>query len=485
MSTAEQVSWREKWAYLLRKHPGTGAEPGVELNRSLSTWAVLFLAVGSVIGTGIFVILGVVVPLAGPAVVLSFVLAGIVCLLSGLSYAEVASTLPSSGSVYSYTFASVGEFAAWVVGWCLILEYGVGVAAVSVGWSEYLNEGLQQAFGWQIPAAWSSAPQEGGIVNLPAALLVLAMAAVVSFGVQESARVNMWLVLLKLGLIVMVLVITFSGFESANLSPFVPLGIAGVLAAAGKLIFAYAGFDAAAVAGAEAQNPRKAVPIAILGALSLITVIYTLVALAAVAARPWQEFEGDGGEAVLANLVVEVSGQPWTSEIISVGAIIAIISVVLALLYTLSRIIYTMSKDGLLPKPLGKVSAKRKTPVVATWSLAGFLALLAALVPLGELAAAISLGTLVAFALVNVSVLVLRRTRPDLPRLFTVPGGPVIPVTGILLNVVLIVTMPGTTWIAFSIWLVAGVILYFTYSRHRSVASVSETPAPLGSGQRD
>lgn len=476
MSTADEVSWREKWAYLFRQHPGTSADPQLELNRSLSTWAVLFLAVGSVIGTGIFVILGVVVPLAGPAVVVSFIIAGIVCLLSGLSYAEVASTLPSSGSVYSYTYASVGEFAAWVVGWCLILEYGVGVAAVSVGWSEYLNEGLQQAFGWQIPASLSSAPQEGGLFNLPAALLVLVMAAVVSFGVQESARVNTLLVLLKLVLIAMVLVITFSGFEAANLSPFVPLGVAGVLAAAGKLIFAYAGFDAAAVAGAEARDPRKAVPIAILGALSLITVIYTLVALAAVAARPWEEFEGTGGEAVLASLVVEVSGQPWTSEIISVGAIIAIISVVLALLYTLSRIIYTMSKDGLLPPFLGTVSPKRRTPVVATWALAGFLAVLAALVPLGELAAAISLGTLVAFTLVNVSVLALRRTRPELPRLFTVPGGPIIPIVAIILNVVLIVTMPGATWIAFSIWLIAGVAMYFGYSRHRSLAGKAAPP---------
>lgn len=473
MSTAEEVTWREKWAYLFRQHSGRPEDPELELNRSLSTWAVLFLAVGSVIGTGIFVILGVVVPLAGPAVVLSFIMAGIVCLLSGLSYAEVASTLPSSGSVYSYTYASVGELAAWVVGWCLILDYGVGVAAVSVGWAEYLNAGLQQAFGWQIPDSLSSAPQQGGILNLPAALLVLVMAAVVSFGVQESARVNSLLVLLKLALIAMVLVITFSGFESANLTPFAPLGIAGVLAAAGKLVFAYAGFDAAAVAGAEAKNPRKAVPIAILGALSLITVLYTLVALAAVAARPWQEFDGTGGEAVLATLVVEVSGNPWTSEIISVGAIIAIISVVLALLYTLSRIIYTMSKDGLLPKVLGVVSPKRRTPVVATWSLAGLLALLAAFVPLGELAAAISLGTLVAFTLVNVSVLVLRRTRPELPRLFRVPGGPVIPVVAIILNVILLTTLPGITWIAFSIWLVAGVAMYFGYSRHRSVVGKS------------
>ncbi|MFI0433211.1 MAG: amino acid permease [Candidatus Nanopelagicales bacterium] len=463
---------RERLGYLLRTSDGAQANPEIDLHRSLSTMAVLLLAVGSVIGTGIFVILGVVVPLAGPAVVLSFILAGVACLMSGLSYAELASTLPSSGSVYSYAYASVGEFAAWVVGWCLILEYGVGVAAVSVGWSEYLNEGLQQAFGFQIPAELSNSPASGGIVNLPAAFLVLSMAAVVSFGVKESARINAVLVVVKLALIVLFLVITFTGFESSNLTPFAPLGAAGVLAAAGKLIFAYAGFDAAAVAGAESKNPKRAVPIAIVGALTLITVIYTLVALAAVAAKPWQEFEGDGGEAALARIVQEVSGWAWTSEIISVGAIIAIISVVLALLYTLSRVIYTMSRDGLLPKKLGTLSPRRHTPVFSTWVLAGFLALLAALVPLVDLAAAISLGTLVAFGVVNVAVIVLRRTRPELKREFRVPLGPTIPIVAILLNLVLMVTMPHATWIAFSIWLVAGIVIYFTYSRHRSHARI-------------
>lgn len=280
------------WAALTRTSEGAPADSDLHLQRSLSTVAVLLLAVGSVIGTGIFVIMGVVVPLAGPAVVVSFVLAGIACLLSGLCYAEVASSLPSSGSVYSYAYASVGELTAWVVGWCLILEYGVGIAAVSVGWAEYLNEGLQQLFGIQIPEALSASPQQGGVINLPAFLLVLTMAAVVSVGVKESARVNAGLVVLKLLLILMFIVIAFSGFEATNLEPFLPLGVAGVLAAAGKLIFAYAGFDAAAVAGAESKNPRKAVPIAILGALSLITVIYTLVALGAVAAKPWEEFEG-------------------------------------------------------------------------------------------------------------------------------------------------------------------------------------------------
>lgn len=467
---SDKQSLRERLDYLFRTSDGAQADPEIDLHRSLSTMAVLLLAVGSVIGTGIFVILGVVVPLAGPAVVLSFILAGLACLMSGLSYAEVASTLPSSGSVYSYAYASVGEFLAWVVGWCLILEYGVGVAAVSVGWSQYLNEGLQQAFGFQIPAELSNSPVSGGIINLPAAFLVLAMAAVVSVGVKESARVNAVLVLIKLGLIALFLVITFTGFESSNLSPFMPLGIAGVLAAAGKLIFAYAGFDAAAVAGAEARNPRKAVPIAIVGALTLITLIYTLVALAAVGAWPWQQFDGSGGEAALARIVEDVSGQAWTAELISVGAIIAIISVVLALLYTLSRVIYTMSRDGLLPKKLGTLSPRTHTPLYSTWVLAGFLALLAAFVPLEDLAAAISLGTLVAFGVVNAAVLVLRKTRPDLPRLFTVPFGPVIPVLAILLNLVLIVTMPVATWIAFSIWLIAGIVVYFAYSRHRSHA---------------
>lgn len=465
MAQTSQDRW---WAALTRTSEGGAGDGEVHLQRSLSTVSVLLLAVGSVIGTGIFVIMGVVVPLAGPAVVISFVLAGIACLLSGLCYAEVASSLPSSGSVYSYAYASVGELTAWIVGWCLILEYGVGIAAVSVGWAEYLNEGLQQLFGFQIPQALSASPQDGGILNLPAFLLVLTMAAVVSGGVKESARVNAGLVVVKLLLILMFIVIALSGFEATNLEPFLPLGIAGVLAAAGKLIFAYAGFDAAAVAGAESRNPRKAVPVAILGALSLITLVYTLVAFAAVAAKPWQEFEGSGGEAALARIVQEVSGQSWPAVLLSIGAIVSIISVVLALLYTLSRIIYTMSRDGLLPRRLGQLSPRTHTPVFSTWVLAIGLAILAALVPLSELAAAISLGTLVAFGVVAVSVLVLRRTRPELERPFRIPLGPVIPVLALILNVVLIVTLPWITWIAFSIWLMAGIVIYFQYSRHRS-----------------
>lgn len=476
-------TWRTRWQEYTRTSDGAQATGEVRLNRSLSTFTVLLLAVGSVIGTGIFVILGVVIPIAGPAVVISFVLAGIACLMSGLAYAEVASTLPSSGSVYSYAYASVGELAAWIVGWCLILEYGVGIAAVSVGWSEYLNAGLQNAFGWEIPNAISYAPADGGVINLPAMVLVLTMAAVVSMGVKESARINAVLVMTKIALIGLFLFIAFQGFQSENLSPFLPLGVAGVLAASGKLIFAYAGFDAAAVAGAESKNPKKAIPIAIVGALSLITVIYTLVGLAAVGAWPWQRFEGTGGEAALANIVQEVSGKAWTAQIISVGAIIAIISVVLALLYTLSRIIYTMSRDGMLPPRFARLSKRTNTPTYSTWVLAGFLALLAAFVPLEELAAAISLGTLVAFSVVNVSVLVLRKTRPELPRLFRVPGGPVIPILALCLNAVLIVTMPGATWIAFSIWLVAGIFFYFLYSRHRSVGrsqQLAEQQQPKG-----
>lgn len=458
------MSWRE----LLRTSDGANTDPGLHLNRSLSTVSVLLLAVGSVIGTGIFVIMGVVVPLAGPAVVIAFVLAGIACLLSGLCYAEIASSLPSSGSVYSYAYASVGELVAWVVGWCLILEYGVGIAAVSVGWAEYLNEGLQELFGFQLPQALSASPQQGGVVNLPAFLLVITMAGVVSVGVKESARVNAGLVVVKLLLIGMFIVITLTGFQAANLSPFLPLGVAGVLAAAGKLIFAYAGFDAAAVAGAESRNPHRAVPIAILGALSLITVIYALVAFAAVSARPWEEFEGQGGEAALAQIVAEVSGQSWPSVLLSVGAIVSIISVVLALLYTLSRIIFTMSRDGLLPARLGTLSPRTRTPVFSTWLLAGFLACLAALVPLAELAAAISLGTLVAFGVVAVAVLALRRSRPELYRPFRIPLGPVIPLAALTLNVILAVNLPWPTWVAFGVWLAAGLVVYFRYGRHRA-----------------
>jgi len=449
--------------------------PDARLSPTLGTWSIILLAIASVVGTGVFVILGVAVPLAGPAVSVSFLVAGVACMLSGMAYAELASTLPSSGSVYSYAYASVGEGLAWLVGWCFILEYCIGLSAVSVGWSDYLVEGVQQITGYTIPAQVSAAPAAGGLIDLPAVLVVLGGAVIVSLGVRESARANGLLVMLKLALLAFFCIIAFSAFDPSNMTPLFATGITGMLAAASQLLFAYNGFDAAAVAGGEARNPKRAIPVAIIGALSLITVIYVLVATAAVGAWPWQRFVGAEGEASLVLIAGEVTGSDLVEDIMSAGVVIAVVSTILAGVYTLSRVVFSISSDGLLPARLAHVSARTRTPTTATWTFSICIAILAGLIPLETLASAVSLGTLLIFTIVNVSVLVLRRTRPDLPRGFRIPLGPVIPLIAIAVNLYLMTRLPGSTWILFGCWVAVGIVIYLAYGQRRSVANQVES----------
>lgn len=464
------------WGWWSRSLRTVEREPDARLSADLGTWSVMLLAIGSVVGTGVFVILGVAVPIAGQAVFISFLVAGIVCMLSGLSYAELASTLPSSGSVYSYAYASIGEGLAWLVGWCFILEYCIGLSAVSVGWSDYLVQGVQQVTGWTIPVQISAAPAAGGIIDLPAMAVILVGAFVVWRGVQESARANALLVLLKLVLLAFFCVIAFSAFDPANLQPLFATGIVGMLAASSQLIFAYNGFDAAAVAGGEARNPRRAIPLAIMGALSAITVVYVLVALAAVGAWPWQRFSGPDGDAALTLIAGQVSGSALVENAMSIGIVIAIISTILAGIYTLSRVVFSMSNDGLLPRTLARVSPRTRTPATATWVLASFIAVLAGLVPLDTLASAVSLGTLLIFIVVNVSVLVLRRSRPDLPRGFRIPLGPVLPLLAIAVNLYLMSRLRASTWIMFTAWIAIGIAIYLAYGQRRSIAGLRQSP---------
>lgn len=458
---------RTWWTGALRT---VDAQPDRRLSADLGTWSVMLLAIGSVVGTGVFVILGVAVPLAGPAVSISFLVAGIVCMLSGLSYAELASTLPSSGSVYSYAYASVGEGVAWIVGWCFILEYCIGLSAVSVGWSDYLVQGVQNLTGVGIPVQLSAAPAAGGFIDLPAVLVILFGAFVVSRGVRESARANNVLVMVKLGLLAFFCIVAFGAFDPANLTPLFATGIVGMLTASGQLLFAYNGFDAAAVAGGEARNPRRAIPLAIVGALAMITVVYVLVATAAVGAWPWQRFSGPDGEAALTTIVGEVTGNALVENLMSAGIVIAVVSTILAGVYTLSRVVFSISSDGLLPARLAHVSRRTRTPSTATWTLSALIAILAGFIPLATLASAVSLGTLLILTIVNACVLVLRRTQPELPRGFRVPLGPVIPIIAIAVNLYLMSRLRGTTWILFSSWVAIGIVLYLAYGQRRSTA---------------
>lgn len=455
---------------------GSGApgEDTAHLKRTMGLFALTMFSVGSIVGTGIFVILGTAVPEAGPAVLLSFVLAGVTCAFSALSYAELAGSIPVSGSSYSYAYATLGELVAWVVGWCLMLEYGVSVAAVAVGWGQYLNEFFYDTTGWVIPDAWSQPPGDGGVFNITAVAVVLLSAFLLLRGASESAKANTIMVLMKLGILVFFCVVAFTEFDPSNLTPFFPLGLAGVSAAAGQVFFSYIGFDAASTAGEEAKNPKRDLPIAILLSLLIVTVIYVLVTLAALGTTPWEDFEGQGGEAILATIAREVTGSSWAPALISFGAVVSIFSVVLVVMYGQTRILFAMGRDGLLPKVFTIVNPRTQTPVANTIIVTVVISILAGVVPLGQLAEATSIGTLVAFAIVNIGVVVLWLTRPDLQRTFRTPLFPLMPMLGVAFNIYLVASLAPITWMVFFGWMLLGLAVYFLYSAKHSTARTEQ-----------
>ncbi|MFI2509889.1 amino acid permease [Streptomyces sp. NPDC018972] len=451
-----------------------GQGEGGSLRRSLGLWQLTMISIGATLGTGIFVVLGEAVPKAGPAVTLSFVIAGLTALFSALSYAELAGTIPVSGSSYSYAYATMGELVAWVCGWCLMLEYGVSVAAVAVGWGEYLNELLDGTIGVTIPAALSAPPGDGGVFNLPALIVVLLAMAFLMGGARESARANTIMVVVKIGALVLFCAIGVQGFRSGNYENFMPLGMAGVSAAGATLFFSYIGFDAASTAGEEAKNAQRDLPRAILLSLAVITALYVLVAAVAVGAKPWQDFTDS--EAALAQIMREVTGQTFWGTLLAFCAVIAIASVVLTVLYGQTRILFAMSRDGLVPKAFGRVSPKTGTPRTNTLIVSLFCGVLAAAIPLGQLADATSIGTLFAFALVNVAVVVLRRTRPDMPRTFRVPLSPLMPAVGFAFCVWMMGSLSTITWVVFGVWMAAGLVFYFLYGYRRSRLAAPAAP---------
>ena len=455
---------------LFRLKPLSDVVGHSELKRSMGRSTLLFFSVGSIIGSGIFVILGVAIPKAGPAVLLSFLLAGFTALLSALSYAELASSIPASGSSYSYAYVTLGEVVAWAVGWMLMLEYGVSVAAVAVGWGEYLNSFLT-SFGLSIPPQFANPPGDGGVFNVPALIVILACAVLLIRGASESAKANTVMVLLKIAILIFFAVVAFTAFDGSNLSPFLPLGLLGVTAAAGQIFFSYIGFDAASTAGEEAKDPKRDLPFAIIGSLVVVTVLYMLVTLAALGAQNWQNDAGKGAEAVLSSIANAAVGGTWAGNVIAVGAIISIFSVVLVTLYGQTRILFAMGRDGLLPPLFTRVSQRTQTPVAATVLTAFIIAIPAAFVSLGQLAEATSSGTLGAFAVVNVGVIILRRKHPDLPRGFTTPFFPVLPILGIVMILVIVAGLDRVTWLVFALWMAVGMAVYFGYSRRHSVLS--------------
>ncbi len=439
---------------------------GGQLKRTLGVFQLTMISVGATLGTGILVILGQAVPIAGPAVFISFLLAGVTALLSAVSYAEMAGMVPVSGSSYSYSYATLGEGIAWVCGWCLVLEYAVSVAAVAVGAAEYVNETLS-IFGLELPAALAAGPSEpGGMVNL-SALIVVGLATILLIrGARESALVNTVVVIIKTGILVFFSIVAFTAFNAGNFEPLLPMGAAGVTGAASIVFFSYIGFDAASTAGEEARNPKRDLPRAILWSMVIVTTAYVLVAVTAVGARQWQWFEGS--QAALVQIIHELTGQQWIVLLFAASSVLAIASVVLTVLYGQTRILLSMSRDGLVPGIFSRVNARTGTPIAGTVITGSVVALTAAFIPLGQLAEATSIGTLFAFALVSVSVIYLRRKQPLATRTFKVPFYPLSPILGAAACLFLMSQLAPVTWLVFGLWMCVGIVIYFGYGRRHS-----------------
>jgi basic amino acid/polyamine antiporter, APA family len=463
-SLGEQIL-RRKPVVAMTDETGTDTGEG-ELARSISLFQLALFGIGATIGTGIFIVLTEAVPISGPSVVLAFVFAGVVAGLTAICYAELASAVPVSGSSYSYAYATLGEGVAMVVAACLLLEYGVSAAAVAVGWSQYLNELLDNLFGFTIPESLSNAPEADGVVNVPAVVLVGLCALLLIRGASESARVNAVMVLIKVGVLLLFIAVGVTGWESDNLSDFAPFGADGVTAAAAIIFFTYIGLDAVSTAGEEVRDPRRNLPLAIIIALVTVTTIYVLVAVVAVAAQPLGAFEGQ--EAGLSAILENVTGSTWPASVLAAGAVISIFSVTLVVIYGQTRILFAMGRDGMIPPLFHRLNPRTLTPVPATVIVATTVALLAGLLPIDFLAEMTSIGTLVAFLIVSIGVMVLRRTAPDLPRGFRVPLYPVLPLASIAGCIWIITHLRAVTIYVFFGWAAVALLWYVAYGRRHS-----------------
>lgn len=434
------------------------------LRRCLTAFDLTLLGIGCIIGAGIFVLTGIAAAThAGPAIVLSYVVAGLACAFAALSYAELSSSIGGCGSAYGYAYASVGELPAWIIGWALILEYGVATATVAIGWSGYFNNALQ-AMGLHLPSALMHAPSAGGIINLPAATIVGLLAILLIIGARESARFNAVMVLVKVLAIALFIGIASFHVQPANWTPFAPFGWSGIATGAATIFFAYIGFDAVSTAADEAVNPQRDVPIGILASLGICTVIYIIVAGLLTGVAHYDTLNNPSPVAqVLLNL-----GYKWASALIAAGAIAGLTTVMLVLFFGLTRIFLAMSRDGLLPPVLSQVHPKTQTPVRVIIVSAVMIAAIAGFTPIGEVAELTNIGTLSAFAMVCLGVILARRTRPDLPRPFRVPFYPVVPVLGVISCLALMLSLPLVTWQRFGLWMALGLAVYFLYARRNS-----------------
>jgi APA family basic amino acid/polyamine antiporter len=451
--------------------------PEHRLVRSLSWPHLIALGVGAIVGTGILTLTGVGAAKAGPAVILSFAIAGLICAAAALAYAEMATMIPASGSAYTYTYVVLGELLAWIVGWSLILEYSLVVSAVAVGWSGYAAPLLQA---WaDFPVALSQGPELGGIVNLPAIFIIAVVAGLLIYGTRESATLNAVLVAVKVVALIVFVAVTLPYFDPARFEPFMPYGFpksgppgheVGVMAAAAIIFFAFYGFDAIATAAEETRNPGRDLKIGIVGSMFVCVLIYMAVAAAAIGALAFTRF-ADSPEPLA--LILREIGQPAAAYYLGVSAVVTLPTVILAFFYGQSRIFFVMARDGLIPPSLARVSG-RGSPTRITIFTAVVVAVLAGLIPLAELAALANAGTLTAFIAVSVCMLVMRRRAPDATRLFRTPWAWPVGIFGILGCLYLIYSLPQRTQIWFACAQVVGLVLYFAYGARRSVAGRTE-----------
>jgi len=472
------------------------------LQRSLGAFQLTMLGIGAIIGTGIFVLTAEAAQKAGPGMIASFIIAGFVCAVAALCYAEMSSMVPVSGSAYTYSYAVMGEMLAWMVGWALILEYAVAAGAVSVGWSGYVVGLIENAFSIDIPSALVLGPMDGGIVNLPAAMIALVVTALLVVGTRESATVNAFLVAIKVAALSLFVVLALPVMKMENFEPFAPLGMAGISAAAASIFFAYVGFDAVSTAAEETKNPQRNMPIGLIGSLGICTIFYILVAagvIGGVGAQPVMDASGAGlrpGSPELTAACQSVAGThvvcskealAWTlrqigwpqiGNLIGLAAGLALPSVILMMMFGQTRIFFVMSRDGLLPAVLSKVHPKFHTPHVITIITGVFVSLFAAFFPVGVLADISNSGTLFAFAMVAIAVLVLRRTDPGRKRPFRTPAVIVVAPLAAIGCVYLFFSLSTETKLMFVAWAVIGLVVYFLYGYRKSHVGRGITEVP-------